>query len=81
MTGNANYKTGIVQEGVVIGLGTLAVRVEDQHQTPAAQLDIGFVLNRDQADSPVLWDCVAGVGSTNEEAQIGLSRLVARFNW
>jgi hypothetical protein len=62
-----------VQEGIVIGPGTLAVRVEDHHQMSAAHLDIGFALNRDRADSPVLWDCVAGVGSTNEEA---LDRVV-----
>ena len=33
-------------------------------------MDIGFVLNRERADVPILWDCVAGIGSTPTEGLV-----------
>jgi hypothetical protein len=51
----------------------LAIRVEDQHKVGPAHVDIGFVLNRDSAEVPILWDCVAGVGKTEVEV---ISRAV-----
>src|SRR5438477_6278793 len=62
------YKTWTVVGDLVSGPGTLEIRVEDQHQSGAVHLDIGFVLNRERADVPVLWDCVAGLGPTSDEA-------------
>jgi hypothetical protein len=67
------YKQWTVKGDVVLGPGTLAVRVEDMHQECDSHLDIGFVLNRSLPDTPVLWDCVAGGGVEGEE---GLARAV-----
>src|SRR4051812_3211952 len=53
---------------VVRGPGTTAVRVDDLHGTGPAHLDLGFVLDRDRADAPVIWDCVSGFGATAEDA-------------
>jgi hypothetical protein len=64
---SSTYQAWNVERGVVKGPGTLAVRVEDQHHMGANHFDIGFVLNRERADIPVLWDCVAGMGSTSDE--------------
>ena len=60
------YKTWGVTGDLVVGPETLAIRVEDQHKVGPTHLDIGFVLNRDRSDVPVIWDCVAGVGKTEE---------------
>ena len=63
------YKRWAVEGESVMGPGTLAVRVEDQHhQASASHLDIGFVLNRESNECPVLWDCVSGLGATSDEA-------------
>lgn len=62
------YKNWILQDGIVLGPGTLAVRVEDHDRVGTNHLHIGFILNRDSAEVPVLWDCVAGFGTTSEEA-------------
>jgi hypothetical protein len=61
------YKTWTADGDTVVGPGTLAVRVEDQHRMGPKHLDIGFILNREDADVPILWDCVAGLGRTNLE--------------
>jgi hypothetical protein len=61
------YKTWTVMGDTVAGPGTLAIRVEDQHKLGPTHFDVGFVLNRDRSDIPVLWDCVAGLGRTDEE--------------
>ncbi len=61
------YKEWEVVGGKVLGPGTLAVRVEDQHKLGPTHFDIGFVLNRERDDVPVLWDCTAGIGRTEEE--------------
>lgn len=67
------YKTWSVEHGVVRGPGTLEVRVEDLHRCDTNHLDIGFVLNRERADAPVLWDCATGLGATTKE---GVSHTV-----
>ena len=67
------YKTWSVVGNAVVGPGTLAVHVEDQHKVGPTHFDIGFVLNRDRSDVPVIWDCIAGVGRTEEEV---ISRAV-----
>jgi hypothetical protein len=61
------YKSWAVVGDTVVGPGTLAVRVEDQHRVGPTHFDIGFVLNRDLGDVPVLWDCAAGIGQTETE--------------
>jgi hypothetical protein len=40
------YKTWTMEGDTVVGPGTLAVRVEDQHETGPNHFDIGFILNR-----------------------------------
>jgi hypothetical protein len=62
------FKTWVVEGESVRGPGTLEVLVEDHHQCGETHLDIGFVVNRERADIPVLWDCVAGMGATQSEA-------------
>ena len=61
------FKTWTVNEELVLGPGTLAVRVEDQHQLGPQHVDIAFVLNREDESVPLIWDCAAGVGSSAEE--------------
>lgn len=65
---SATYKTWKVDGDTIVGPGTLAVRVEDQHRVGPNHFDVGFILNRERADAPVLWDCVAGLGRTEPEA-------------
>ena len=57
------FKTWTVIGDTVIGPGTLAVRVEDQHRLGPSHFDLGFVLNRESAEAPILWDCTAGLGA------------------
>jgi hypothetical protein len=62
------YKRWAVEGESVMGPGSLAVRVEDQHdQASANHLNIGFVLNRESNECLVLWDCVSGLGATSDE--------------
>jgi len=58
------FKAWTVEGDTVLGPGTLAVRVEDQHKQGPNHFDLGFVLNRERSDVPILWDCVAGLGKT-----------------
>jgi len=64
---SSTFKEWKVEGALVLGPGTLAVRIEDQHKIGPQHIDIGFVLNRDDATVPVIWDCAAGIGSTDEE--------------
>ena len=53
---------------VVRGPGTTAVAVrEHPGQDGAGHVDLGFVLHLGRADAPVVWDCAAGLGQTEEE--------------
>jgi hypothetical protein len=61
------YETWTVEGENVIGPGTLGVRVEDRHKMGPRHFDIGFVLNRERSDVPVLWDCVGGLGEANQQ--------------
>src|SRR5215471_21595378 len=70
---NATFKRWSIEGDLVRGPGTLDVLIEDHHQCGETHLDIGFVVSRDCPEIPVLWDCVAGIGSTQSE---GLSRAV-----
>jgi hypothetical protein len=52
-----------IEGPVVKRKGTLAVHPVVTHGDYRNHVDIGFYLNRDRADAPVLWDCVAGPGN------------------
>ncbi|MBV2153989.1 DUF6348 family protein [Kitasatospora sp. SUK 42] len=53
---------------VVRGPGTTAVAVrEHPGDDGAGHVDLGFVLRLGRADAPVVWDCAAGLGKTEEE--------------
>ncbi|MFF7988202.1 DUF6348 family protein [Kitasatospora xanthocidica] len=53
---------------VVRGPGTTAVAVrEHPGDDGAGHVDLGFVLQLGRADAPVVWDCAAGLGKTEEE--------------
>ncbi|MFE4362391.1 MULTISPECIES: DUF6348 family protein [Streptomycetaceae] len=53
---------------VVRGPGTTAVAVrEHPGDDGAGHVDLGFVLHLGRADAPVVWDCAAGLGKTEEE--------------
>ena len=57
-----------VDGSVVRGPGTTAVAVrEHPGQDGAGHVDLGFVLRLGQAEAPVVWDCAAGLGQTEEE--------------
>ncbi|GAA1982373.1 DUF6348 family protein [Kitasatospora viridis] len=53
---------------VVRGPGSTAVAIRE-HLGPdgAAHADLGFVLDLGRADAPVVWDCTAGLGTTETE--------------
>lgn len=50
---------------VVRGPGTTAVAVREH--ADEAHLDLGYVLELGRGDAPVVWDCMAGSGRTEEE--------------
>ncbi|MEV7021123.1 DUF6348 family protein [Kitasatospora sp. NPDC093558] len=53
---------------VVRGPGTTAVAVrEHPGGDGGGHVDLGFVLHLGRADAPVVWDCAAGLGKTEEE--------------
>ncbi|MFD0398104.1 DUF6348 family protein [Kitasatospora sp. NPDC059811] len=53
---------------VVRGPGTTAVAVrEHPGNDGAGHVDLGYVLHLGRADAPVVWDCAAGLGKTEEE--------------
>ncbi|MFB7667969.1 DUF6348 family protein [Kitasatospora sp. NPDC056138] len=53
---------------VVRGPGTTAVAVrEHPGDGGSGHVDLGFVLDLGRADAPVVWDCAAGLGKTEEE--------------
>jgi len=45
---------------LVVGQGTVAVRAAVTHDSEPGHVDLGFILNRERPDAPVIWDCVAG---------------------
>jgi hypothetical protein len=54
---------------IVRGPGTTAVAIRE-HAGPdggGEHVDLGFVLRLGSADAPVVWDCTAGLGTTEEE--------------
>src|SRR5215467_6484389 len=54
-------------DGRVEGPGTTAVIVRHRDGEKDGPLELGFQVNRDDPDAPVLWDYAVGVGRTDEE--------------
>ncbi|WP_354640399.1 DUF6348 family protein [Kitasatospora camelliae] len=54
---------------VVRGPGTTAVAVREHPAEDGGpgHVDLGYVLHLGRADAPVVWDCTAGLGKTEEE--------------
>ncbi|GHH64488.1 hypothetical protein GCM10018781_15690 [Kitasatospora indigofera] len=67
-----------VEGSVVRGPGRTAVAVrEHPGQDGAGHVDLGFVLRLGRADAPVVWDCAAGLGQTEEEKLANAVRMWA----
>lgn len=63
---------------VVRGPGTTAVAVrEHPGDDGAGHVDLGYVLHLGRADAPVVWDCAAGLGKTEEEKLANAVRMWA----
>jgi len=72
----ARFREGWHDNGeLIIGPGTLAVRATVTHDSEPGHVDIGFVLNRNRPDAPLIWDCVAG-GRAEDDAA---ARLACSF--
>src|SRR5262249_30635882 len=63
------YGVWAVDGRLIKGRSTLAFKVEDIHQCGSTHVDIGFILNRDLPECPILWDCVAGLGIKMQDGQ------------
>lgn len=65
---NAVLRGWSPSETGLVGPGSLAIRLLEHHEPRdhVAHVDIGFVLNRDRTDVPILWDCASGIGATVE---------------
>ncbi|MDH6578677.1 DUF6348 family protein [Kitasatospora sp. MAP5-34] len=65
----ARYGQQFTVDGEVVrGPGTTAVAVrEHPGDDGGGHVDLGFVLQLGRADGPVVWDCAAGLGKTEEE--------------
>lgn len=57
----------------VVGPGTIAVVPAFRHEAELGHVDIGFVLNRDRPDVPVVWDCAYGGSDSPLEAAAALA--------
>ncbi|MFI6443514.1 DUF6348 family protein [Kitasatospora sp. NPDC050543] len=67
-----------IDGSVVRGPGTTAVAVrEHPGQDGAGHVDLGFVLHLGRAEAPVIWDCAAGLGKTEEEKLANAVRMWA----
>lgn len=65
----ARFRDGWYDDGeLIIGPGTVAVRAAVTHDSEPGHVDIGFILNRERHDAPVIWDCVAGGRAEDETA-------------
>ncbi|GAA2155300.1 hypothetical protein GCM10009760_55100 [Kitasatospora kazusensis] len=65
----ARYGQRFTVDGEIVrGPGTTAVAVrEHPGASGPGHVDLGFVLHLGRADGPVVWDCAAGLGKTEEE--------------
>lgn len=66
----AGYGREFTVDGAVVrGPGTTAVAIREHagEDGTAGHVDLGFVLRLGIGDAPVVWDCTAGHGATEEE--------------
>ncbi|WP_371497039.1 DUF6348 family protein [Kitasatospora sp. NBC_00374] len=65
----ARFGQGFTVDGELLrGPGTTAVAVrEHPGDGGTGHVDLGYVLHLGRADGPVVWDCAAGLGRTEEE--------------
>ncbi|MDH6131593.1 hypothetical protein P3T37_000967 [Kitasatospora sp. MAA4] len=66
----ARYGREFTVDGAVLrGPGTTAVAVREHPSADgsAGHVDLGFVLRLGSGETPVVWDCAAGLGTTEEE--------------
>ena len=56
-----------VDGSVVRGPGTTAVAVREHADDTGGHVDLGYVLRLGDGAGPVVWDCTAGLGRTEEE--------------
>jgi hypothetical protein len=56
-----------VDGSVVRGPGTTAVAVREHADDTGGHVDLGYVLRLGDGTGPVVWDCTAGLGRTEEE--------------
>ncbi|GAA1232590.1 hypothetical protein GCM10009665_23500 [Kitasatospora nipponensis] len=66
----ARYGREFTVDGAVVrGPGSTAVAVREHpgEDGSAGHVDLGFVLGLGSGDAPVLWDCAAGLGTTEQE--------------
>lgn len=59
------------------GPGMSSVLVGSRHPGGTRHVDIGFVLNREHAESPVLWDCVASPSADIASAAAFIAKVWA----
>ncbi|MFF2038826.1 DUF6348 family protein [Kitasatospora sp. NPDC058170] len=67
----------VIDGEVVRGPGTTAVAVREHPGDDGGHVDLGFVLHLGRADAPVVWDCAAGLGKTEEEKLANAVRMWA----
>lgn len=60
--------TWVVDGNWVLGPGTTAIMVREHGTGRQVHPDLGFLLHRDRPDVPAFWDCVAGMGATEDAA-------------
>jgi hypothetical protein len=56
-----------IDGSVVRGPGTTAVAIRDHADATGGHVDLGYVLRLGDGAGPVVWDCAAGLGRTEEE--------------
>jgi hypothetical protein len=60
---------------VVRGPGTTAVAVREHADDTGGHVDLGYVLRLGDGAGPVVWDCTAGLGRTEEERLANAVRM------
>lgn len=64
----ARYGQEFTVDGALVhGPGSTAVALREHPGPDGGHVDLGFVLRLGSAEAPVLWDCTAGLGTTEEE--------------
>ena len=64
-----------IDGSVVRGPGTTAVAVREHADDTGGHVDLGYVLRLGDGAGPVVWDCTAGLGRTEEERLTNAVRM------